>query len=689
MKNLFSRSAILMAFALCSLNSVAAGLLTPVNASLPELQIKSQHVNVVIEDGYAVTYVDQVFHNPHAQDLEAIYSFPVPEKAAVGEFSYWIDGKPVSAEVLEKKQARQVYEQEKSQGRETALVEKDGYRSFDINVFPVRANQDVQTRLVYLQAAHVDSGIGRYVYPLEEGGVDEEKNAFWSWNEAVTEAFSFQIELRSSYPIDGLRFPKHPSATVQQISEKVWRATIINQSGKVELEEAGELEQGVPESGLMPKLDQDIVVYWRHQQGLPGSIDMVSYKAPGKDRGTFMMTLTPGDELQKLTQGRDWLFVLDFSGSMQGKYHSLIEGVNKGLSQLNPSDRFRIFLFNNSAREITSGYTAASPANVSQFTQSLENLRPEGGTNLYAGLEQAIDVLDADRASAVILVTDGVANVGVTEKKDFLSLLEKADVRLFTFVMGNSANRPLLDGMAKISNGFAMAVSNSDDISGRLILATDKLSHEAFRDIDVKIKGVKTRDIYPQKITSLYHGQQLILVGHYWGSGLAEVSMSGKISGETKTWSTQFEFPNESVLHPELERMWAYASIESMQDAMDYLGQEDADTKQAVIDLALEYSLVTDYTSMLVVREEVFQELGIERKNKQRVETESKAREQRAAQPVRNNRKDEQQPAFNAPRAYPKSGGGGGGGALGPWMLVLFGAGVFLKKRLARTRPEN
>ena len=80
--------------------------------------------------------VEQVFANPHGTDLEAIYSFPVPEKAAVGEFTYWIDGLPVTGEVLEKQQAREIYQQEKQAGRETALTEQDSYRTFDIAVYP-------------------------------------------------------------------------------------------------------------------------------------------------------------------------------------------------------------------------------------------------------------------------------------------------------------------------------------------------------------------------------------------------------------------------------------------------------------------------------------------------------------------------------------------------------------------------
>ena len=99
-----------------TLPAQAAGLLTPSDGSLPALEIHDHHVTVVIEDGYAVTTVEQVFHTPHPQDLEAIYSFPIPEHAAVSEFTLWIDGKPVSGEVLEKKEARRIYEEEKQAG---------------------------------------------------------------------------------------------------------------------------------------------------------------------------------------------------------------------------------------------------------------------------------------------------------------------------------------------------------------------------------------------------------------------------------------------------------------------------------------------------------------------------------------------------------------------------------------------
>lgn len=679
-----------------SIFAQGAGLMTPTNSQHSTLKIKEHHVDVSIEDGYAITSVTQIFSNPHDTTLEAIYSFPIPEKSAVAEFTYWIDGKPVTGEVLEKKQARQVYEQEKSQGRETAITEQNEYKSFDSSVYPVLPRQDVKIRLVYLQPVHTDHGVGRYVYPLEDGGVDEQQAAFWSYNDVVEEAFSFNVSLRSSYPIQDVRLPKHPQATANALSDQEWSIALANgtQTASAPPREASALGDdgalGPKESSGIPpytsnekpttspsitpqiihKLNQDIVIYWRHKQGLPGSVDMIAHKEPGKNKGTFMMTITPGDDLNKITQGRDWIFVLDYSGSMQGKYQSLIEGVNRGLSKLNSNDRFRVVLFNNSAHELTSGYTLATPENVTRYTQKLESSKPNGGTNLYAGLERGIKGLDSDRASAVILVTDGVANVGTTEKKSFLRLLEKYDLRLFTFVMGNSANRPLLDSMTKISNGFAMSVSNSDDIVGQIMLATDKLTHEAFHDLEVDIDGVKVTDMTPAKIGSVYRGQQLIVFGHYWSDGKANVTIKGKTSGEKKVYKTSFNFPAQSTRNPEIERLWAFANIEDLQNKIDYLG-EDADSKQAIIDIAKQYGLVTNYTSMVVVREEVFKQLNIERNNAKRVSKEHQAQQQRATTPVQNTRKDTQQPAFTSTRAYPSSGNSSGGGSTDIWFALL------------------
>ena len=655
----------LMLNLLLSSSSFAAGLLTPANGNLPTLQIKQHNVSVIIEDGYAITEVEQVFHNPHAQDLEAVYSFPVPEKAAVAEFTIWIDGKPVTGEVLEKQKAREVYEQEKTAGRETGLTEKDAYKTFDISVSPVRAGQDTRVRFVYLQAAHMDTGIGRYVYPLEEGGVDEQKLAFWTANTEVMEAFSFKLTLKSDYPVEALRFPNQPAATPQRNANGDWVVQLANSNTA--------LQEGQPSTANKPvfNLDKDLLVYWRHKDGLPGSVDMVTYKSANEKRGTFMLTLTPGDDLKPVTEGSDWVFVLDISGSMQGKYASLADAVQKALGKMRNNDRFRIILFNNNASELTSGYVNATPENIKHYSDAVAQVTPGNGTNLYTGLASALKSIDADRSSAIILVTDGVANVGEVHQRKFIELLKKKDIRLFTFIMGNSANRPLLEAMTNVSNGFAMSISNSDDIVGKVLQASSKMTHENLHGVKLAIKAhnksnLKTADLTPANIGSLYRGQQLIIFGHYFGDGVADIKLTGKISGVERTYQTQISFPSMDVRNPEIERLWAYASIEGMMEEINHFG-EKADIKQAVTDIALEYGLVSDYTSMVVVRDEMYDTYGIKRTNQQRLKIEHAAQQQRAQQPSVSHRVDKSQPMFKKSRP----GFSGGGGALNIWMLML------------------
>jgi Ca-activated chloride channel family protein len=194
-------AAILIAFLAFANVSEGAGLLKPTDGNASDVFIKSHHVNVIINNGFARTEVDQVFGNKSDVDLEAVYTFPLPKQASLSEVSLWIDGQEVVGEVLEKKKARQVYEDQVSKGNDTAIAEKNDYMTFDVAVYPVRAGGETRIRLVYYQPLEIDSNIGRYLYPLAEGGVDDERIAFWAVDDVVHEAFSFDLTLKSAFPV--------------------------------------------------------------------------------------------------------------------------------------------------------------------------------------------------------------------------------------------------------------------------------------------------------------------------------------------------------------------------------------------------------------------------------------------------------------------------------------------------------
>ncbi len=623
---------------------LGAGTLTPMNSSHAAIQIRDHNVDVIINNGFTRTTINQTFYNPNSEDLEAIYAFPLPESASLSEMIILTGENRLEGEVIKKKEAERIYQEEKDQGNYTGLASKVEYQNFEFRVYPVRAQAESQIKVVYYQPLKIDTGVGRYIYPLEEGGTDEVAESFWTRNEKVERTFSATVTLKSAWPVDEFRVP--------------------NFSGETTKDENNNFVYKYESQG--GALNRDFVVYYRLAENLPGRVEVIPYRADKNKPGTFMMVVTPGLDLKPLTTGADYVFLLDKSGSMQGKIHTLTNAMEKALVNLQPHDRFKIITFNHRAHKLIGNWTAATAENVKNAINKVNNIKVNNSTNLYAGINLALKDLDADRASSLIIVTDGVTNTGVVEPAKFHKLLKKQDVRLFGFLMGNSSNWPLMRVICDASGGFYKPVSNDDDIIGQIILAKSKVTHEALHDVAVNIDGVKTYDVTQDFTGKIYRGQQLILFGKYDKGGQATVTLTAKKTGADKTYATEFVFPEIDRDNPELERLWAMSKIEQI-ELHESIGKIDVkETKDAIADLGVQYQLVTDHTSMIVLDDESFKRHGIERRNKQRAEIEHKAQAVRNAQPVKNYRVDDNKNMFNF--SAPSS---SGGGAIEPFAAIL------------------
>lgn len=632
----------------------AAGTLTSVNTADAPIQIKEHAVDVVIDNGFARVEVNQLFFNPNGKTLEAIYGFPVPTSASLSEITIWNGERELNGEVIEAKEATRVYQEERDAGNDAGLGEcactkpKDEieYASYKFSVANVRAQSEVKIRFVYYQPLKIDTGVGRFVYPLAEGGTDEVAKSFWTRNPKVEQRFAVNVELKSGWPVDEVRVPGAESeAKIDKLADGHY---------KVSLDRAG------------GDLSKDFVFYYRLADDLPGRVELLAYKPDANQPGTFMLTVTPGIDLAPITSGGDYIFVLDVSGSMAGKLPTLASGVRQTLGVMKAGDRFRIIAFSDRAREVTNGFVPINAQTVQEWSTKVEQLGPEGGTNVYAGLEMGLNAVEADRATSILLVTDGVTNEGIVDPKEFHKLLKNYDVRVFGFLMGNNANWPLMRLIAETSGGFYSAVSNDDDIIGQILLAKGRITSEALHDAVLTIDGVKTFDKTDDVLGKVYRGQQLVIFGRYQKGGTANVTLKAKLTGKDETYKTTFEFPDVSIEHPELERMWALDRIEQhvMKEMTGVLPPEEAE--QMIRDTGVKYQLVTDYTSMVVLADDVFEKRGIARNNKQRIAVEHAAQAARASQPPANRRTDNSTPMFSG-----RSHGVRGGGAFDPWMALL------------------
>lgn len=625
-------------------NGRGAGTLLPTDGTSAPAEIREHHVEVVINNGFARTKVTQRFHNPNPNPMEARYRFPMPDQAALSEVTIARGDDVLEGEVLPKEAAETVYREERDAGNTAGLASRQGYREIEFAVSAIGAGEDVTVRFVYYQALQIDTGIGRYLYPLEEGGTDEpQADTFWDRNRRVSEAISVSVELKSAWPVADIRMPGLQNVDTEHLAEGHWRARWVSQGGV---------------------LARDFAFYYRLQDGLPGRIEVIPYRAAPDRPGTFMMVVTPGLDLRPLSDGADYCFVLDTSGSMASKIATLVEGVVRVLGDLRPGDRFRIITFSGDARELAP-WQQADEANVRAAIAALRRVQATGGTNLHAAIARALCDIDDDRATSLVLVTDGCTNTGIVAPKRFHALLKQYDVRVFGFLMGNNANWPLMKTITEASGGFFKPVSNSDDIVGQLVLAKSKVTRECLHDATLSIRGVRTFDTSDGFVGKVYHGQQLVFFGRYTEGGEATVSLRAKRTGEDRVYRTTISFPTIDTDHPELERLWALDVIDDIEQQRDLGLTPEEEAAQAVRDLGVQYQLVTDETSMVVLNDETFAARGIERRNRERVAREHQARARRAAAPIRNHRVDRDRPAFNLPAPSI------GGGSIDPFSICL------------------
>lgn len=511
-------------------------------------------------------------------------------------------------------------------------------RGFMINLTAARSFREITTTIVYIQKVKIDNGIGSFSYRL--GNNLSTAHSLRTGNSSGSQSsrndrqrqFAFDLSLHSTAPVTGIYLPGFTGSQIRKEGSKAWQVSLSNYSNadnrpEAQQNNADPAHECKPEyHPSLPGQPEAIVVQWCLETAAETAIELTTFTSQDsnnngfvalydstqtpdtlhKENATFVMTLAPNSGLAPLHAGRDWIFILDSSSSMQDKFAVLAKGIERALLNLTVKDRFRIIRFNNSTTELTTGWQKPVSANIKHWKSQLQNTQASGGTNLYAGVESGFRALDPTRSSAVVLVTDGEANIGTVEKKAFLELMKTLDVRLFTAVVGEAALRPQLGQMAQQSNGLAVSLPRAGKLPNQLVEFTRLMSHEALYNLSVEIenaKGFKLLHTYP---TTLYSGDQLTLMGQF-EIPLAQlptitVTVNGMVGGKPRTYTKKLALPAQHKLSPNIEAVKAWADINAMQSMVNYLG-DDSEHKNAMQSVALAHGLTTQYTTMALKRE--------------------------------------------------------------------------------------
>lgn len=577
-----------------------AGLLIADGGLGGVLEIQEHTVNITINNGVAVTEVTQVFHNTENRQVEALYTFPVPQGASVSNFSMWINGKEMVGEVLEKTKAREIYENYKQRRQDPGLLEQPDYKTFEMRIFPIAAGGDQKVQVTYYQELEWDGDWATYVYPLAtvtRPGLDSRTRG----------KFALSLEAKSEIPIVSMESPSHDKEfVISQHNDSYYQASLEASGGD---------------------LSRDMVLAYQMSRPRTG-LDLIASKVSGED-GYFLLTLTAGEELAQKDTGMDYVFILDISGSMaqDGKLHLSRNSIAAFVEELAAEDRFELIAFNVQARplfkELRPG-NAEAKAHAASFLNSQD---ARGGTVLHPAVAAAYRYADSDRPLNVVILSDGM-----TEQKERRSLFEMIqgrprNSRVFCIGVGNEVNLPMLEQLAQEAGGLAAFISRGDNFARQAKAFRRKLLRPVATDLQISFDDSRVYDVEPSRLPNLYHGMPVRLYGRYPKGGPTTVSLKADVTGNELKKSVVLEFPGQDAGNPEIERMWAWHRIDRLLKDGDLTGSRDRVASE-VVRLGEAFSIVSEYTSFIVLENDAeYQRWHIERRNLLRTERERRSRE--------------------------------------------------------------
>ena len=158
------------------------------------LEIAYQRVDVTIKDQVATTHVDQLFVNNNEWMLEGTYLFPLPHGATISQLTMWVNGQPIEAKILEKEEARDIYDTIVRQLRDPALLEYIGSSAIQANVFPIPPHEERRVEIEYSQILPAENGLVHYIYPQSTD----------LYTNTPLDSQSIRVEVTSNEPIHAI-----------------------------------------------------------------------------------------------------------------------------------------------------------------------------------------------------------------------------------------------------------------------------------------------------------------------------------------------------------------------------------------------------------------------------------------------------------------------------------------------------
>ncbi|MBI5832049.1 MAG: VWA domain-containing protein [Armatimonadetes bacterium] len=594
----------------------AAGLAALDAKGQPKGTCPLEHTDVqAVVSGYVsrVT-VTQRFGNPFTERIEAIYTFPLPHDGAVFDMEMKVGERVIRGLIKKREDAAKIYQQARAAGQTAALLDQERPNIFTQSVANIRPGEKVEVRLRYTALLPYKDGRFSFVFPMVVGprympgqptgqsgtgwspdttGVPDASRISPPVTPKGTRAghdISLSLNLAPGLPLGEVRCTSHEA----DVARQPWGA-------QIKLRRADEIP------------NKDFVLEYTTSADQIGDAVLSQTDSKGPD-GYFALVLAPPARVTpEQAVPKEIVFVLDTSGSMQGfPIQRAKESMSSCIEQLNPHDTFNLITFSGDTSVLFEQPVPASDENIVRALTFLRTRSGGGGTEMMKAVEAALRPSAAGGGVRIVcFMTDGY----VGNDRQIIDAIGKySSARVFSFGIGSSVNRFLLDGMARAGRGEVeyvplsgpQATTAAKDAAARF---AERVRNPVLTDITLDWGDLPVADVQPARLPDLFSAKPMMVVGRFTKPASGSLTIRGKTAAGAFERKLAVKFTADDSSHQVLPQVWARTTIEALSN--DDLLAQKPETKERITQLGLDYRLMTAYTSFVAVEERTTTENGV------------------------------------------------------------------------------
>lgn len=575
---------------------VKFGIMVFPNKIASALPLVRTQVNAHITGVISTVNVTQSFINPYESPIELEYLFPLPENAALVDFTIQIGPRVIRADLRESQQAQEAFEQARQEGKQAAKLDQRRPNLFAIQFANVLPSRPILVIISYENRLSINADELEFIFPM---GLTPKYHSHVQSDEAKG------VDAPVSSP--GEQIGDVEITVTALLGQKT--GTPISPSHNIAVENIGDGQFSINLVGqYFP--DHDFILRFPL---INKTIEPVVWCTHDATSEIALVNCLPvlNDGVEAKITPREFIFVLDRSGSMSGEpIRQARNALRACLRILDPQDTFRILLFDDQLEWYKNTPERVEQAEIDHADQFLNSIEGRGGTEIVQALEAALSLpAENEWMRYILFLTDGAVSA---EDRALQSIRKKLNrARIFTFGIGPSVNRALLSKMAQLGRGAAEFLQINEDIEGAIIRFQDKVAFPVLTDIQIEWTGCSVWDMIPSILPDLYAGQNLQMVTRLKRdkAGQSTILHFSGVRGAEKI-VMDIPIPGSDSEFPEITRAWAKGRIDELLEKAASEGSLVHQVRQEVIALAIEHRLVTPYTSFVALDPEVVNPKG-------------------------------------------------------------------------------